>query len=269
MGQRDDGRGSQHYDEDLVDRYLRHRHSPVTSPNLVMEEPAVRRTIGSVNGQRILDLGCGDGTFAGQCRTDGCAFYLGIDGSQPMIDRARAAATDPGIEFRHGDIEEFEPDAASFDLVIARMVLHYVNDLDRLLATVNHAISPGGRFVFTVVHPVVTAAVGAADGPRHSQLVERYFEPGRRQHRWFDTSVNWQHRTIEDYLNAVVAAGLTLDAFSECPPDESLFDGDTEEYRRRLQVPVFLLVGAGTGTGAGAAAGTGAGAAAGTGAPAR
>ena len=54
----------------------------------------------------------------------------------------------------------------------------------------------------------------------------------------------WHHRSIEQYLDAVKASGFVLDAFSECQPEERLFDGHTDEFRRRQQVPLFLLVGA-------------------------
>jgi hypothetical protein len=46
---------------------------------------------------------------------------------------------------------------------------------------------------------------------------------------WFGKPVTWHHRTVEQYLDTVAAAGFVLDTFSECPPEESLFEGHADE----------------------------------------
>lgn len=241
----DEGRGSDFYeDAESLEAYLAHRHAPVGSPNLVMEDPAFVRAAGDLAGRRILDLGCGDGTFARACSAAGCASYLGIDGSRRMIDRAAASELPGTIHLEQVAIEDHEAPPGSFDLVTARMALHYIDDLDTTLAKVHRALDVGGRLVFTVVHPVATAGNGEPDGPRRSQVVERYFESGERRRRWFGKPVIWHHRTIEQYLQALATAGFALDTFSECPPQPDLFDGHDDEFERRLQVPLFLLIGA-------------------------
>ncbi len=49
--------------------------------------------------------------------------------------------------------------------------------------------------------------------------------------------MTWQHRTIQNYVSAVIRAGLVVEALSECPPERSLFDGDDDEFARRLRTP--------------------------------
>jgi hypothetical protein len=44
----------------VAERYGAHRHSGVSSPNIVMEEPALLAELGDVAGLHVLDLGCGD-----------------------------------------------------------------------------------------------------------------------------------------------------------------------------------------------------------------
>ncbi len=230
---------------DLVDAYLAHRHRSVTSPNLVMEEPAVVASVGDLRGRRVLDLGCGDGTFAVACADGGCAGYLGIDGSRHMIERATGRGLDDRIGFVHADISTVQLPTSAFELVTARMALHYVADIARVLTGVRQALVPGGRLVMSVIHPVVTATMtGPEEGLRESQVVDGYFIPGARTRRWFGADVAWHHRTIEDYVSAVAASGFSLDRFSECSPVESLFDGDRDEFERRRQVPLFLVLGA-------------------------
>lgn len=227
-------------DEHSLDAYLAHRHADVTSPNLVMEDPAFRAEVGEVDGLDILDLGCGDGTYAAKCLADGCASFIGVDAASGMIDRAKVTA--PGATFSVASMEALELDADAHDLVVSRMALHYVADLDPVLREVRVGLRPGGRFVFSVIHPVLTASLDVAEGQRTSVTVDNYFNRGDRNRSWFGSSVTWQHRNVEDYVAAVLDAGFELSALRECEPVEDLFDGDIAELERRRRVPVFLLL---------------------------
>ena len=118
-------------DEAAVADYLAHRHSGVSSPNRGMEEPSFEVAAGPLVGLDIVDLGCGDGTFARQCVDQGCSSYLGVDTSEPMLARASDAFPDPRASFAHSSIEEFQLPDAQVDLIAARMSLHYVADRAR------------------------------------------------------------------------------------------------------------------------------------------
>lgn len=242
----DPWRGGSFYDEALLEVYLRHRHTPVTSPNLVMEEPAFLAEAGDLRGKRILDLGCGDGTFGRECVEAACRSYLGIDGSPAMIGRAtdEVDPADPTLRFELADLEDYRPESTSTDLVTSRMALHYVDDLSPVVARAYDALVEGGRLVISVVHPVVSAANAVRPGPRTSQVVDNYFVEGPRQRQWFGRPVRWQHRTVERYVEAILRAGFTLTALRECGPSEDLFDGNRAEFQRRRRVPLFLLLAA-------------------------
>lgn len=238
-----DPAGSSFYDDDeAIGAYLRHRHDKVRSPNLVMEDPAMLHELGELAGLDIVDLGCGDGTFARACIEAGCASYTGVDASAGMIERARGMA--PEASFWHTSMENVALGRAVFDVVVSRMALHYVEDVAETFAAARRGLRRNGRLVFSVVHPTLTAALTVGDGPRTSVVVDNYFEPGRRSRPWFGSEVTWQHRTVEDYVSAVLAAGFELTALRECEPLEALFDGDVEEFERRRRAPVFLLISA-------------------------
>jgi len=229
-------------DEQALDAYLSHRHADVSSPNLVMEDPAFRTEVGDVAGLDLLDLGCGDGTFAAQCLAEGCASFAGIDSAKGMIDRAKRMA--PEAAFSLGSMEALDINADAHDLVVSRMALHYVADLAPVLRQVRRGLRAGGRLVVSAIHPVLTAAHEVAEGQRTSVSVDNYFERGDRSRSWFGSSVTWQHRTIEDYVAAVLDAGFELMALRECEPVEALFNGDAAELERRRRAPVFLLISA-------------------------
>lgn len=236
--------GGDFYDNAVTARYLAHRHAGTASPNIVMEEPAVLAQLGDLSDLRVIDLGCGDGTFADVVLDGGAQSYLGLDGSAAMIDIARERVRNPKATFKLGSIEDFQaaPDAA--DLVTSRMAFHYLREVHPTLRSVHRALAPGGRLIFTVTHPVVTSHDNQVSGPRTSWTVDDYFETGPRRRSWFGSEVTWFHRTLEQYLNAVLAAGFDLEAVSECEPDvERLADAPAELARRR-RVPLVLLISA-------------------------
>ena len=230
-------------DEAAVAAYLELRHLPVYSANLVMEEPAFLEEVGNLQGLRILDLGCGDGTFAATCVAGRCGSYLGIDSSEAMIGRAeRTCAHEMTVQFQHGAIEDFSAAPGSADLVASRMALHYVGEMAPVLQRAHDALVPGGRLVASMVHPVITAQRALSPDRRTSIVVDDYFSSGPRNRVWFNRPVTWWHRTIEQYVGLLAEAGFNLVQLRECSPVEEFFEGNTEEFERRKRVPVVLLL---------------------------
>ncbi len=239
-------RGGAFYDDPGVfERYRSHRRW-AENPNVVMEEPAVIEEFGSVSGLRVLDLGCGDASTGRLLLEAGVASYLGVDGSERMVDAAGAALTDPRAQVVRCDIEEFDASAASFDLVLSRMALHYVADISVVFDRCHAWLAPGGRIVFSVVHPVVSSndPRASTDQPREDWVVDNYFLTGPRYQLWLGAQSRWYHRTTEDYVRALQGAGFSLRNLRECPPDRARFENETE-FRRRQRIPLVLLLSAG------------------------
>ena len=92
-------------------------------------------------GERILDLGCGDGALTKKIAASG-AQVIGVDSSPSMIQSARKL----GIDARLMSGEELAFDE-EFDAVFSNAALHWMPHQDRVLAGVYRALKPGGRFV--------------------------------------------------------------------------------------------------------------------------
>ena len=208
-----------------------------------MEEPAVLAELGDPTGRRVTDLGCGDGAFGAALLAAGAASYLGIDGSHSMVEQARRQlAHTPDGRVELGDLEDFAAPADSADLVTCRLALHYVENIHPVLTAVARCLAPGGRFVMTVVHPVITSHDNRPDGPRTSWTVDHYFDPGPRTRPWFGSETTWHHRTVEHYVHTLLAAGLTLTALRECEPVPARCASEPGELTRRRRVPLYLLL---------------------------
>ena len=93
-------------------------------------------------GERILDLGCGDGQLSARIAATG-AKVAGVDASPQMVAAARAH----GIPADEASAESLPYSDQSFDAVFSNAVLHWVRDQDGMLAEVHRVLRPGGRFV--------------------------------------------------------------------------------------------------------------------------
>src|SRR3954470_21761209 len=92
-------------------------------------------------GERVLDLGCGDGALTEKLVGAGCR-VIAIDNNAVQIGAARAR----GLDARRGRAETL-PFRAEFDAVFSNAVLHWIPDAGAAIASVHRALKPGGRFV--------------------------------------------------------------------------------------------------------------------------
>jgi SAM-dependent methyltransferase len=127
-------------------------------------------------GERILDLGCGDGALTRKLVELGCD-VVGVDSSAPQIEAARALGLDARVA--SGERLDF---SGEFDAVFSNAALHWMKAADDVIAGVFRALRTGGRFVgefggHGCVHEIRTALVGALNrrGIDGESLVPWYF----------------------------------------------------------------------------------------------
>ncbi|MGH7098293.1 MAG: class I SAM-dependent methyltransferase [Stellaceae bacterium] len=211
------------------------------------EWPALRALIPDLRDRAVLDLGCGFGWFCRWARQAGAASVLGIDVSEKMLARAKTETADAAITYACADMERLELPPASFDLVYSSLALHYVADLDRLMAQVRRALVRGGSLVFSVEHPIYTAPsdprwLSDAAG-RKVWPVEGYLEEGSRSIDWLAKGVIKWHRTLASQVNLLLRLGFALLRVEEWGPmpEQIAAQPAWADERRR---PMFLLIAA-------------------------
>lgn len=213
------------------------------------EWPAFQRLLPpSLQGLRILDLGCGFGYFAREARARGARQVIGVDLSERMLAAARAATHDDGILYVPAALEDYAPEAAAFDLVVSSLAVHYIADYGALVRKVAACLVDGGRFALSVEHPIFTAHGSSdwyygAQGERLHWPVDRYRDEGERRTTWFVDGVVKYHRTIETYVNGLLGAGLCLIRLDE-PEAEAALLVQHPEWRDERRRPPFLLMAA-------------------------
>ena len=92
-------------------------------------------------GERILDLGCGDGVLTAQIAARG-AVVVGVDASPAMVAAARTRGLDARVV-----AAEALPFDREFDAVFSNAMIHWTSDVGALVGGVARALVPKGRFV--------------------------------------------------------------------------------------------------------------------------
>lgn len=143
---------------------------------------AVLQLLDPKSGERILDLGCGDGALSVKLRNAG-AQVLGVDGSADMVAAARALGLE--AELVDGHALRFD---AEFDAVFTNAALHWMTRPADVIAGVARALRPGGRFVGEFggmgnVAAIRTALIAtlAADGVQ-ADLKDIWFFPSTAEY---------------------------------------------------------------------------------------
>lgn len=128
------------------------------------------------------------------------------------------------------------------------LALHYVKDFRSVCQKVAQILPAGGYFVFSVEHPVFTAA-GPQDwcydetGAKCHWPVDRYFSEGKRNAVFLGETITKYHHTLTTYFTALLSAGFQITAVEEPQPTADMLK-NIEEMKDELRRPMMLLVSA-------------------------
>lgn len=112
-------------------------------------------------GDRVLDLGCGEGRHAHGLHMLGGIDVVGVDLDEASLRKARdglatlpaRASDDPcTTRFLRADATKLEFQDGAFDAVICSEVLEHLPDFDAALVEIRRVLKPGGRLCVTVPH---------------------------------------------------------------------------------------------------------------------
>jgi len=199
-----------------ADRYAQHAHfvPALGQPVLGLLKPAP--------GERILDLGCGDGVLTEKIAAAG-ASVVGVDAAAEMV----AAARKRGLDTRVMDGHELSF-SREFDAVFSNAALHWMKrDPDAVLAGVRRALKPGGRFAAEMGGHGCVAAITVA----MMAALERRGIDCKRETPWY-------FPTVDDYRGRLERAGFSI-GYIELIPRPTPLPTDMAGWLETFGAPYF------------------------------
>jgi SAM-dependent methyltransferase len=169
--------------------------------------------LGDVDGRRVVEIGCGSAPCARWLRSAG-ADVVALDLSAGMLARAAGLNRTTGIDvpLLQADAPALPLQDESADLACSAFGgLPFVTDAGAVFAEVARVLRPGGRFVASVNHPMRWPFPDSPD-PGDLRVVSSYFDRTAYVETDDDGRTLYveHHRTIGDWVRAVVGAGLVL-----------------------------------------------------------
>jgi SAM-dependent methyltransferase len=156
-------------------------------------------------GERILDLGCGDGVLTAKLASMGC-HVIGVDSSAPQIEAARKLDLD--VRVMNGEALDFD---SEFDAVFSNAALHWMSHPAKVIAGVRRALKPHGRFVAEFGGHGCVAKIRKA-------LVESLNRRGING----EAASLWYFPTVEDYSLQLTRGGFDVNYIALIPRPTAL-----------------------------------------------
>ena len=169
--------------------------------------------LGEVAGKRVLEVGCGQAACARWLTAQG-ADAVAMDLSAGMLRHAREgnARTGLAVPLIQATAERLPLATESVDTACSAFgAVPFVTSVDAVFAEVNRVLRPGGRWVFSVTHPM-RWIFPDDPGPGGLTVTQPYFDRTPYVEIGEDGTATYveYHRTIGDYIRALVGAGFQL-----------------------------------------------------------
>lgn len=209
--------------------------------------------VGDPKGKVIYDIGCGNGYMARNFANKGAKVFAS-DLSEKLIGDAREKSRNSDIQFRVHDATDFSGyEDGQFDVVVMNMVIHYVQDLDKLFQGISRALRKDGMFVFSTnhffrsVYPYSEWVLGKIDNEEKLFIkVTDYLEK-----RVSEIESGWDKKTkliiynhpLNELVNGMAKQGLFTFRIEE--PESAGFAKDfSEQLQKSHHIPTFMTIGA-------------------------
>jgi ubiquinone/menaquinone biosynthesis C-methylase UbiE len=210
--------------------------------NCLLEWPSTLKLLGDVRGKKILDVGCGPGLYASLLIKKG-AVVKGIDISSELIRIAKQEA--PTAEFIIGDAERLPYKNSEFDIVIAPLVLHYLNSWDEVLKEIHAVLKKGGIFIFSQHNPFTEKLKKKKWFFKKFRVIEGYFDEAAKYSLWNrknkgkKVTVVHYHKTYATIIKLLMKHGFEIIDYEDCKPLPEAKELFPAKYKKCLNYPPF------------------------------
>ncbi len=184
-----------------------------------IHEASLRTHLGDVRGLSVLDFGGGNGDISAKLNEWG-ANVTYTDHSSVLLEVARAKNNGNSVTFLTSDEFNNQSSDSRYDIIVASMVLHDIENLEQVLRQLHGRLNPGGLFYATSLHPCFKSThsqwlKGRTEIDAQGQIIDRYGNFGVNMQAISGggpsgiATIN-MHRKAEDYLNAFLNCGFAI-----------------------------------------------------------
>ena len=217
------------------------------------DKPAIHKMLATVKGKRVLCIGCGNGDECAYMVRKGAKDVIGVDLSKSMIEKAESKYN--GIKFYVMSASKLRFKSNEFDVLYADLVLHYMSDINPAMNEAYRVLRPGGRFVFSEIHPAYAvlerkskngrnqALFGYIKSGNKYEVIGDYFAHQTHGSKWFrGYSVKSYQETFSGLIMPAIRAGFIVKGVAEPKPLKSLKRINPERYKKLSRVPQAIIV---------------------------
>lgn len=216
-------------DETFFNGYKKIREGEHNYNNLI-EQPAIKSLLPSIQNKKIVDLGCG---YGGNCKEfvlEGAKKVTGIDISEKMLEVAINENFDEKIEYINLDMQEINVLQDKYDLVFSSLAFHYVKDFQLLIKKIYNLLNKDGVLLFSQEHPITTAPKIGPTWTKDSENRKIFFnlcdymKNGERRTKWLIDDIEKYHRTISELINILINENFIIEKIVEPIPNEKTLE---------------------------------------------
>lgn len=191
-------------------------------------------------GNRLLDIGCGNGLFARRMALQGIK-VTAFDFSRSNIEHAQKYDCS-NIDYRIIDATSTSDLSTlhthKYDGIVANMVLMDMPDIESLFSHIKELLTDNGRFVFSIQHPCFNSEY-VEEGPNNSLQLTNYIQSSTSKGTAIPTQIKRQyyfHRPVSYYMNLGIKNGLTINGY-----EEPTFNEDSENGVFSKFPPILIV----------------------------
>ena len=187
-----------------------------------------------LKGLNVLDMGCGSGWYAEQLIKAGCQVTaMDVNAHMVEVTQKRLQGSAKVIQADLQKPLDFLS-SESFDLVVAPLVMHYLEDLKAPMKEIARVMKTQGLFIFSVSQPQSEFYIHNLNNYFEKQIITDHWP-------WVNADVQHFHYTLEDYVESLYEAGFLVERMLEPLPQEGL-KKEPHLYQLITTKPWFLFV---------------------------